>query len=138
MQATLIFYVPPHGLPSTLQDMLAVLGPERRACVARELTKVHEDFARGSLLELSVRYAEEQARGEVTVVVAGSTEAELVADARGEVCSHSAWQLQASSESMCWHFLERLHGHAAHSCVSILPRLSSVLPANAQVACWRS
>ena len=93
MQATLIFYVPPHGLASTLQDMLAVLGPERRACVARELTKVHEDFARGSLLELSVRYAEEQARGEVTVVVAGSTEAELVADARGQVCSCAAHAL---------------------------------------------
>jgi 16S rRNA (cytidine1402-2'-O)-methyltransferase len=44
--ATLVFYAPPHGLGPILADMAAVLGPSRRAVVARELTKLHEEFYR--------------------------------------------------------------------------------------------
>ena len=40
MQATLIFFVPPHGLAATLADMASVLGSGRRCVIARELTKV--------------------------------------------------------------------------------------------------
>ena len=50
--------------------MAQLLGP-RRACVARELTKLHEEVARGTLPELAERFAE-GARGEVTIVVAGA------------------------------------------------------------------
>lgn len=46
LPATLVFYAPPHGLAATLGDMVAVLGPQRQAVVARELTKVHEEFFR--------------------------------------------------------------------------------------------
>lgn len=45
-RATLVFYAPPHGLAAVLADAVAVLGGGRRCCVARELTKLHEEFAR--------------------------------------------------------------------------------------------
>jgi 16S rRNA (cytidine1402-2'-O)-methyltransferase len=45
-RATLVFYVPPHGLLAVLADAAAVLGGGRRCCVARELTKLHEEFSR--------------------------------------------------------------------------------------------
>jgi hypothetical protein len=47
--ATLVFYAPPHGLGPILTDMVAVLGSSRRAVVARELTKLHEEFYRWML-----------------------------------------------------------------------------------------
>jgi len=70
---TLIFFESPRRLSGTLARLAAVLG-DRRACVARELTKLHEEFARGTLSELAERFAE-GVRGECTVVVAGAPEA---------------------------------------------------------------
>ncbi|MCL4686748.1 16S rRNA (cytidine(1402)-2'-O)-methyltransferase [Myxococcota bacterium] len=67
---TLVLFESPHRTAATLQALAAALGP-RRACVARELTKLHEEFARGTLPELAARYAD-GARGEVTIVVAGA------------------------------------------------------------------
>lgn len=46
---TLVFYAPPHGLVAILTDMAQVLGGQRRVCVARELTKVHEELFRWGL-----------------------------------------------------------------------------------------
>jgi 16S rRNA (cytidine1402-2'-O)-methyltransferase len=69
---TLLFYESPNRTAETLADLAAVLGGARRACVARELTKVHEEYARGTLDELSARYAAEPPRGEVTIVVEGA------------------------------------------------------------------
>ena len=67
---TLIFFESPRRLAESLADLALTLGP-RRACVARELTKLHEEFARDSLPELARRFAE-GARGEVTLVVEGA------------------------------------------------------------------
>ncbi|AGC45715.1 tetrapyrrole methylase [Myxococcus stipitatus DSM 14675] len=72
LSATLVLYESPRRLGETLQDLLEAWG-ERRGCVARELTKLHEEFVRGSLTELSARYATEEARGEVVVMVEGRT-----------------------------------------------------------------
>src|SRR5437773_2549398 len=55
-----------------LLDLVAACGGERRAAVARELTKVFEETRAGTLTELAGYYAEAPARGEVTVVVAGT------------------------------------------------------------------
>jgi 16S rRNA (cytidine1402-2'-O)-methyltransferase len=70
---TLIFFVGPHHLAAYLAEMLEVLG-SRRACVARELTKVHEEFVRGTLEELVTRYSDDTSRirGEITLLVAGT------------------------------------------------------------------
>lgn len=61
-QQTEIFYEAPHRIRETLEDMAAVLGPERRVVIARELTKIHEEFLRGAAADL---LAQVQARGEL-------------------------------------------------------------------------
>ena len=70
---TLVFFESPHRLAATLREAAQVLG-DRPACVARELTKVHEEAARGRLSQLAERFAG-GARGEVTVVVGGAVSA---------------------------------------------------------------
>lgn len=69
---TLVFYESPLRAGATLADLAAVLGGDRRACVARELTKPHEEFVRDRLEALTARYAESRPLGEVTLVVAGA------------------------------------------------------------------
>jgi 16S rRNA (cytidine1402-2'-O)-methyltransferase len=67
--ATLIFYEAPHRLRATLADMSAILG-SRPACLARELTKMHEEWTRAALPELlECVSARERIRGEITLVV---------------------------------------------------------------------
>jgi 16S rRNA (cytidine1402-2'-O)-methyltransferase len=74
IQATLIFYEAPGRTAATLSDLAAGFGAERRACVARELTKIHEELARGTLAALAEKYSQEAPRGEVTLVVEGASE----------------------------------------------------------------
>jgi 16S rRNA (cytidine1402-2'-O)-methyltransferase len=74
LPATLVCYESPMRTAATLSDMAEVLGPQRRACVARELTKPHEEFVRDTLAALAARYAEARPLGEVTLVVAGADE----------------------------------------------------------------
>lgn len=81
--ATLIFYEGPHRLAATLQDALEILG-ERNAVIARELTKMHEEIARGRLSELVKLFTAEPVRGEIVLLVdryaiAGETESEAAA-----------------------------------------------------------
>lgn len=70
--ATLIFYEAPDRVAATCADLAAALGSERRATLARELTKRHEEIVRASLGELAARYAAEPPRGECTLVVQGA------------------------------------------------------------------
>lgn len=69
---TLVFYESPHQLMKTLGDFLAVLG-NRQAVIGRELTKIHEEFVRGSLAEISEHFRQNRPRGEFTVMIAGNT-----------------------------------------------------------------
>jgi 16S rRNA (cytidine1402-2'-O)-methyltransferase len=73
LPATLIFYESPHRVAATLADLRDALG-DRPACVARELTKTHEEFVRGTLVTLAERYAADRPLGEITLVVAGAPE----------------------------------------------------------------
>jgi 16S rRNA (cytidine1402-2'-O)-methyltransferase len=72
LRAQLVFYESPHRLGATLRDLHAALG-DRPALVARELTKLHEELARGTLSQLADRFSGE-VRGEVVVVVSGAPE----------------------------------------------------------------
>jgi len=67
---TLVFFESPRRLGTTLAELAASFGAERRAVVCRELTKTHEEIRRGGLGELA-EWAGPGIRGEVTVVVAG-------------------------------------------------------------------
>ena len=69
---TVVLFEAPPRVAELLLDLAAVCGGERRAAVARELTKVFEETRAGTLTELAGYYAEAPARGEVTVVVAGT------------------------------------------------------------------
>jgi 16S rRNA (cytidine1402-2'-O)-methyltransferase len=74
----LVLFESPRRLGATLRELSDALGA-RRACVARELTKLHEELARGTLEELAARFAA-GARGEVTLVVEGAPARAAVAD----------------------------------------------------------
>lgn len=66
---TIIFYEAPHRINKTLELILEVLG-DRKACVARELTKLHEEYTRGNLSQLKdIEY-----KGEIVVLVEGCKE----------------------------------------------------------------
>jgi len=65
---TMILYEAPHRIEETLAAALEVLG-ERPACLAREVTKMHEEFRRGTLSELAASLAERPARGEITLLI---------------------------------------------------------------------
>lgn len=69
--ATVVCYEAANRLAELLGDLGAAGGSDRRAVVARELTKVHEELRAGTLAELAAHYAAEEPRGEVTVVVEG-------------------------------------------------------------------
>ena len=82
LPVTLVFYEAPHRLAASLLDASEILG-QRNAVVARELTKVHEEIARGSLGELASRYESESVRGEIVLVIErASKEAEMVSPNR--------------------------------------------------------
>ncbi len=66
----MVFYEAPHRLLKTLTDMLNIFG-EREAFLAREMTKVHEEYRRGSLSQFKRRFEKEAPRGEFTLVVKG-------------------------------------------------------------------
>jgi 16S rRNA (cytidine1402-2'-O)-methyltransferase len=82
---TLVFYEAPHRLAATLADMVAGLGPERQAAIAREMTKMHETLYRGPLAALAdtARADADMARGEIVIVVAGAPAVANVAAERG-------------------------------------------------------
>ena len=70
---TLVFFEAPHRIAESLHDLAAAFGAERRAVVARELSKVHETIYRGTLGELAAQAAADAnfQRGEITIVVCG-------------------------------------------------------------------
>jgi 16S rRNA (cytidine1402-2'-O)-methyltransferase len=109
---TLIFLETPHRLVDALEDMESVLG-DRRAAVARELTKLHEEVFRGRLSEARAHFQVEEPRGEFTLVVEGRpaategpwNESQLIAAVEeglrretpqsrlaGEIAERSGWQ----------------------------------------------
>ncbi len=66
--ATLLFYETPHRLSKSLTDCLEILG-NRKAAVARELTKLHEETVLGSLEELTDKFSQSDVKGEIVLVI---------------------------------------------------------------------
>ncbi|MFN0027502.1 MAG: 16S rRNA (cytidine(1402)-2'-O)-methyltransferase [Acidimicrobiales bacterium] len=69
---TMVFYESPHRLAATLTDLIGAFGPDRPLTVARELTKLHEQWWRGSLRDALAWAQQGPVRGEVVLVVAGA------------------------------------------------------------------
>jgi 16S rRNA (cytidine1402-2'-O)-methyltransferase len=72
-QRTLIFFEAPHRIAKMISDAADILG-NRPAVLARELTKIHEEFLRGTLVELAKRLQAAPLKGEITLVVGPATE----------------------------------------------------------------
>ncbi|HJT72300.1 MAG TPA: 16S rRNA (cytidine(1402)-2'-O)-methyltransferase [Terriglobales bacterium] len=78
---TSVFYEAPHRIREALKDIVAVLGTRRRVCVARELTKIHEEFLRGISGEL-LKAVEDcgELKGEITLLIGPAAEREIQSD----------------------------------------------------------
>jgi 16S rRNA (cytidine1402-2'-O)-methyltransferase len=92
---TLVLYEAPHRLVETLADAAAVMGP-RPAVVAREITKIHEEFLRGNLAELSEAVQKRAPRGEITLLIGPSEGAQQPVDTTMSLKQRIA-QLEAES-----------------------------------------
>ncbi len=75
-RATLIFYEAPHRIRETLADAREILG-DRQMALARELTKLHEEFIRGNISDVIAHFESREPRGEMTLVIAGNREDNL-------------------------------------------------------------
>jgi len=69
-ERTIVMFLSPHRAGAELTDLAEVLGPDRRVCVARELTKLNEEVWWGTLAEAAARFGE-NAKGEFTLVIEG-------------------------------------------------------------------
>lgn len=79
---TMVLYEAPHRLADLLADAAEALGAGRQAAVCRELTKTHEEVRRGPLGELA-EWARDNARGEITIVIAGARGARMSLEEAG-------------------------------------------------------
>lgn len=75
-RGTSIFYEAPHRLKKTLKNLATVLDADRQIALARELTKIHEEYIRGSISEVNEYFAENDPRGEFVVLVSPNTKEE--------------------------------------------------------------
>ena len=70
-ERTIVIYESPYRLLKTLQQLAETMGADRPACVAREISKVHEECVRGSLAELVEHFTTTAPRGEIVLIVGG-------------------------------------------------------------------
>lgn len=75
LPTTLLCFETPHRLLAALEDVQAILG-DRRMCAAREITKLHEEFVRGTVSDIRAATADRELRGEFVLVIEGYVEPE--------------------------------------------------------------
>ena len=68
---TMIFYESPHRLLKTLEQFMEVFDPERKICVCRELTKIYEENARGSISQVYDHFKNKTIKGEIVIILEG-------------------------------------------------------------------
>ncbi len=70
-ERTVVLYESPHRLVKCLGQIVEFMGADRLVCVARELTKIHEEYRRGTAAEVKAHYEAKPPRGEIVIVVEG-------------------------------------------------------------------
>jgi len=75
LESSIILYEAPHRLLKTLQELSVHMGIDRQACVSRELTKMFEENARGTLEELIAHFSTKTVKGEIVLILAGRAKA---------------------------------------------------------------
>ncbi len=68
---SIVYYIGPHHLLKYLEEMRTVFG-NRPVCVAREMTKIHEEYVRGCIADVVENFSNRKIRGEITLVVGGA------------------------------------------------------------------
>jgi len=71
-ERTIVLYESPHRIAKTMEQLAEYFGGERRACICRELSKIHEEAIRGTLMELMEACKKRKLKGEIVVVVEGA------------------------------------------------------------------
>ena len=74
-QRTMVFYESPHRLIKALEEFIQHFGPDRKASVSRELTKMYEETKRGTVTELAAYFREKNVKGEIVIIVEGAKKA---------------------------------------------------------------
>lgn len=70
-ERTMVFYESPYRLVKTLEQFVGVFGPDRKASVSRELTKMFEETVNGTLSELVAHFSRKEVKGEIVMIVGG-------------------------------------------------------------------
>ena len=109
---TTVLYESPHRLRACLADLADACGPDRRAVAARELTKLHEEVARGTLAELC-EWAEGPVKGEVAIVVEGAPD---------DAAAPADEELRAAAEALVAEGMSRRDASAATAAAHGVPR----------------
>ncbi len=73
-ERTIVLYESPHRLVKALEELVQFFGANRKAAVCRELSKLHEENARGTLQELLTHFSSKEVKGEIVLVIAGTEE----------------------------------------------------------------
>ena len=81
-EQTTVVYEAPHRIAGTMEDIVEILGTDRPIVLARELTKLHEEFIRGSAAQILVRVQEHELKGEITLLI-GKGEAQETQEGAG-------------------------------------------------------
>ncbi|MBW4639996.1 MAG: 16S rRNA (cytidine(1402)-2'-O)-methyltransferase [Gloeocapsa sp. UFS-A4-WI-NPMV-4B04] len=136
---TIIFYESPHRLRQTLQDLADALGQDRRLVLARELTKLYEEFFRGKIGDAIAYYTEREPQGEYTLVVAGLpplkpqfSEAELKAELQ-QIMAQGISRSQASRQLAKATSLPRRHLYQLALAIPNLPLTVAEIPTETEV-----
>ncbi|CAJ1973271.1 unnamed protein product [Sphenostylis stenocarpa] len=96
---TQIFYVPPHKLSQFLDESSSIFGDARQCVIAREMTKLHEEFWRGTLGEAKEVFSTRQVKGELTILIQGQINSKVEPPSDIELESELR-ELIASGESL--------------------------------------
>ena len=70
-ERTVVLYESPHRLVKCLAQIEEFMGPERKVCVAREISKIYEEFKRGTAQEIKTYYEQHPPKGEIVIVIEG-------------------------------------------------------------------
>ncbi len=89
-ERTMVFYESPHRLARSLEQMAAFFGHDRRCCVARELTKIHEEFVRGTVSQLAHIFNDRKVKGEIVVIVEGRSRKDQKSETEARTISNEA------------------------------------------------
>jgi 16S rRNA (cytidine1402-2'-O)-methyltransferase len=93
-QHTVVFYEAPHRILESLQEIVRLLGPQRPVVIARELTKIHEEFIRGAAGEVLESLAARELKGEITLLIGKSESLQAPADSAPDLATRMEQMMQ--------------------------------------------